>query len=111
MSEVLDIDSLPWEAVRPGVATGVQGRTLLSDGVKIVFTRVAPGGGFAPHRDAYGHLLHVLSGRGVVGVAGREYPAAPGVVVRIDAGEEHHYRNTGSDDLTLISVNIPESRS
>ncbi len=111
MGQVFAVDDIPWEPVRPDVATGVAGRTLLADGVRIVLTRVAPGGGFAAHRDAYGHLLQVLAGTGVVGLAGREYPAGPGLVVRIDAGEEHYYRNTGSDDLTLLSVNIPEPRS
>jgi quercetin dioxygenase-like cupin family protein len=107
MSSVIDVNELPWEPVRTDVAVGVFGRTVFNEGMKMVCTRVAPGGGFAPHRDGYGHLLYILKGSGIAGAGGEEYQLAPGKVIRIEAGEVHFYSNTGVDDLELISVNIP----
>jgi len=107
MGTFTEVDSLEWQPVRPDVAQGVYGKTILTGETKMVLTRVAPGGEFAPHCDAYGHLFYVLGGSGVVGVGTKEAPAGPGLIVRVAAGEEHWYRNTGKDDLTLLSVNIP----
>jgi len=109
MSQVVDVTELEWQPVRPDAAHGVYGKTLLADGVKIVLTRVAPGGGFSLHRDDYGHLLYFLSGEGTVWVGEDQYPAGPGLLVRVAAGELHAYESTGSEDLTLLSVNVPGS--
>ena len=108
MGIFIDINAQEWKTVRPDVAQGVLGTNILNEGVTMTVTRVLPGCGFAAHHDAYGHLLYFLSGLGVVGVAGEEVAIRPGLAVRIQAGEEHYYRNTGSDELTLLSVNIPE---
>jgi len=108
MGTFIDVETRKWETVRPDVAQGVLGVTILDEGVRMTVTRVLPGNGFAAHFDAYGHLLYFLSGTGVVGVNGEEAAIRPGLAVRIRAGEDHYYRNTGSDELTLLSVNIPE---
>ena len=107
MSSATHLNDLPWETVRPALATGVAGRTLLDAGTKVVYTSVEPGGGFAQHVDRYAHLLFVLKGEGVAGAGDVEYRLEPGVVLRIDAGERHFYRNSGSDPLELISMNLP----
>jgi quercetin dioxygenase-like cupin family protein len=107
MSELFETDALEWQPVRPDMTVGVYGKTLLNEGIKVVLTRVVAGGSFAMHRDVYGHLFYVLSGEGVVQVGGREHRAGPGLAIRIMAGEEHAYMNTGSDDLVLISMNLP----
>ncbi len=107
MSHVADISALSWQPVRPEVARGVFGKTLLADGVKIVLTRVEPGGEFSLHRDDYGHLFYFLGGEGTCRVGPEEYKAGAGLVVRVTAGEAHAYANTGTEDLLLISVNIP----
>lgn len=107
MSEIFEADALDWRPVRPGIASGVFGRTLLDDGIKIVLTRVAPGGCFAPHRDPYGHLFYFLAGEGVVRVEEREVHAGPELVVRVTPEELHSYENTGTGDLMLVSVNVP----
>lgn len=109
MDRFIDVSMREWETVRPDVAQGVQGRTILNEGVRMTVTRVLPGSGFTAHHDVYGHLLYFISGSGVVGVAGEEAAIRPGLAVRIRAGEEHYYRNTGSDELILMSVNIPEN--
>lgn len=109
MGEVFDTASLEWEAVRPDVAGAVYGKTLVADGVRIVLTRVAAGGRFDMHEDSYGHLFYFLSGQGSVWIKDRQFPAVPGLAVRVAAGERHAYENSGSQDLMLISVNIPVS--
>lgn len=108
MSEVFQITALEWQPVRPDVARGVYGKTLLANGVKLVLTRVEPGGTFATHRDDYGHLFYFLSGEGRVWVQEKEYEARVGLVVLVAAGESHAYKNTGDQDLLLISVNVPK---
>jgi quercetin dioxygenase-like cupin family protein len=107
MSQAFQLDDLAWVPVRPALTSGVFGRTLLDGATKVVFTRVDPEGGFAAHVDPYAHLLYVLSGTGLATSGGQEYPLLPGLVLQIDAGEEHSYRNTGPDQLVLLSLNLP----
>lgn len=107
MSKVINLNSLEWRRVRPDVAQEVYGKTLLDNGVKAVFTRVAPGGGFAIHKDTHGHLLYFLTGSGTVIIGSDQFQAEAGFAVRVTAGDDHCYRNTGIEDLTLISINIP----
>ena len=104
ISEPTYLEGLP---IRPDIAREVFGTAILDGPVKVVLTRVAPHGGVGRHRDGYGHLLYFLGGTGRGEVDGVEFLARPGVVVHIDPGEEHLYENTGDDDLTLISMNIP----
>lgn len=107
MGDFCMTDDLDWVPLRPDVARGVAAATLLAEGTRIMLVRVKPGGGFADHRDGYGHLFHFLSGEGIVRVGEREAAAVPGLVVRVAAGERHSYENTGTVPLTLLSVNIP----
>ncbi len=100
---------LEWQPVRPQLTHGVFGKTILDDGVKVVLTRVAPGGKFATHRDDYSHVFYFLSGEGVVTVADSRFDAKPDLVVRVTAGELHSYENTGTEDLMLISLNVPKN--
>jgi len=102
--------SAGWQTVRPDVARGVYGKTLLTEGVKMVLTRVEPGGKFAPHRDDYGHLFYFISGQGSVWIEDRTFEAQPGLTLRVAAGETHAYENVGPQDLMLISVNVPSER-
>ncbi len=108
MGEFRDPSSIEWQPVRPDVARGVFGKALLSDPVRIVLTRVAPGGAFTEHRDGYGHFFFFLSGTGRVRVGERCEDVGAGAAVRVKAGQAHSYENTGASDLTLLSVNLPE---
>jgi quercetin dioxygenase-like cupin family protein len=108
MSQVIQDSTLEWQPVRPEVTHGIVGRTLLADGIKVVLTRVMPGGEFKVHRDTYGHLFYFLSGEGMLRVNDREYAAKPGLVARVLPGEPHAYACIGSQDLMLISLNLPE---
>ncbi len=107
MSDIIDVDLLEWETVRPDVAHGVYGKTLLDTGVKLVLTRVLPGGGVTAHRDAFGHLLYFIGGSGKIGIGGEEVGIKPGLVVRVEPGEEHYYAGSADEELTLLSVNLP----
>jgi quercetin dioxygenase-like cupin family protein len=107
MSHAFHLDDLAWEPVRPALTSGIFGKTLLDTGTKMVLTRVEPGGEFAGHVDPYGHLFYVLSGEGLALSGDREYPLKPGTVLQIPAGENHSYRNTGSEHLVLLSLNLP----
>ena len=106
MGQVLDTSSLPWQPVRPNLAQGVEGKTLIADGVKVVLTRVAPGGRFTHHRDDYGHLFYFLSGEGLVSLGEERVEVGPGMAVQVEARELHAYKNTGREDLVLISINL-----
>lgn len=108
MSNIIDVDLLEWEAVRPDVAHGVYGKTLLNAGVKLVLTRVLPSGGFTAHRDAYGHLLYFIGGSGNIGIGGEEVSIKPGLVAKVESGEEHYDTCSADEELTLLAVNIPE---
>jgi len=107
MSRAFQLEDLAWEPVRPALTNGIFGRTMLDAGTKMVFTRVEPGGEFAAHVDSYGHLMYVLSGSGRAISGGIEFPLAPGTVLQIDAGEKHSYQNDGSEQLVLITLNLP----
>ena len=110
MSKAVDATSLAWQPVRPDVARGVYGKTLLlTNGVKVVLTRVVPGGRFVTHQDAYGHLFYFLGGTGMVWAGEKQFEAQPGLVVCVAAGETHAYENTGTEEMTLISINIPRA--
>lgn len=107
MNKDFEIESLEWQTVRPDVAQGVFGKTILAEPVKVVVTRLVAGAKFVAHRDKYGHLLYFTSGQGYVRVGDRQIVARAGVVVRVMPGEEHEYGNSGAEDLLLISMNIP----
>lgn len=107
MSEVIESETLAWEPVRAEITQGVFGRTLLSDGVKAVLTRVVPGGKFRVHRDKYAHLFYFMSGQARLTLGDKQVDAHAGLTVRVPAGETHAYENTGSEDLVLLSLNLP----
>jgi quercetin dioxygenase-like cupin family protein len=109
MSQTFELSSLEWQPVRPEVAYGVLGKALLDGKVKVVLTRVVPGGRFETHRDKYAHLFYFLSGEGTVWISDQQFAARAGFTVQIDAGEDHAYANAGNEDLVLLSLNIPTS--
>jgi len=107
MGRPIDTNAQEWLPVRPELTTGVSGKVLQDKPMKMVLTRVEAGGIFRPHRDKYNHLFHILSGKGVFEVQGEEYELGAGMTLQIQAGSQHGYRNCGSEELLLISVNNP----
>lgn len=104
---LLDAADLEWKPVRPDVTRGVFGKILLDDGIRIVLVRVAPGGAFTEHSDAYGHFFYFLAGEGRARVGEKHLDVRGGIAVRVAPGQIHSYENTGATDLTLVSLNLP----
>lgn len=101
-----------WVATRKDLTTGVFGKSIVPGElteVKIVLTRVKPGGEFSSHIDPYHHVFFIVEGRGEGWLGEKTYEIEPGLVVEVPAGEQHGYKNSGEVDLILITVNIPKS--
>lgn len=107
MGRIRDINAEQWQPLRPELTSGVSGKLLHAGAIRVVLTRVAPGGEFRPHRDAYGHLFQILAGVGEVVIAAEVVAVAPGNCIEIEPGELHGYRNTGTGELLLLSINLP----
>ncbi|KAF2658119.1 RmlC-like cupin [Lophiostoma macrostomum CBS 122681] len=56
------------------------------------------------HRHAHAEIYHVISGRGVVIIDGREYDVEKGSVVYIPGDAEHGVRCVGEEDLVWLYV-------
>ncbi len=110
-SRTYDLHDAAWRALRPELTRGVVGASLLPEGdggkVKIVVTRVAPGGEFATHVDPYDHIFYCLAGAGEGWLGEELYRLLPGRVAEVPAGLAHGYRNTGEEELLLLTVNLP----
>jgi quercetin dioxygenase-like cupin family protein len=57
-----------------------------------------------PHRHAQAEAYYVLSGEGVVSIAGEEYPLRSGSAVFVPGNAVHRALNTGSGLLRLLYV-------
>ncbi|MFW9846412.1 MAG: cupin domain-containing protein [Candidatus Thorarchaeota archaeon] len=111
---VLDWSDLLWDSTRPTIAKGVLGSMLLSEGAdvqKVTLTRVEPEGTFLEHTDDYAHIFLFLEGQGEGWLGGEMYAIHPRMVVRVPAGLSHGYRNTGTSDLILLTINYRASNS
>jgi mannose-6-phosphate isomerase-like protein (cupin superfamily) len=107
---IFNLSEREWKALRGDFTLGVFGKSLVPEGltdVKVVWTRVAESGKFPGHRDPYHHVFFFISGEGAGWVDGENYEIRPGKVVQVPAGVDHGYRNTGKDDLILLTLNIP----
>ncbi|MFO7899483.1 MAG: cupin domain-containing protein [Planctomycetota bacterium] len=65
---------------------------------------IAPGGNTPLHSHRWEHEVFILSGRGVVTSEQGEDPFAPGDVVFMPGGEEHNFRNSGSEPVTMLCL-------
>lgn len=59
---------------------------------------------FHPASDQW---IFVVAGAGVAIVDGGEQALRPGVLLRVDRGEMHEIRNTGSEPLQTLSLYVP----
>lgn len=107
MAKLVDHSQQDWQPVRADLTRGVTGKLLLAGPTRMVLTRVTPGGIFQSHRDSYGHLFHVLKGVGAFSAGEHEYQLTAGMSLQVAAGELHGYRNSGSAELLLLSLNLP----
>jgi len=109
---VYALEETVWRALRPDLTRGVTVASLLPEragGMKIVATRVVPGGEFATHVDPYDHLFYCTAGTGEGWLGEEHYRLFPGCVVQVPAGLAHGYRNTGAEELWLLTVNLPRA--
>jgi quercetin dioxygenase-like cupin family protein len=90
----------------------VRWRTLLSadrtpsDSLTLGVAELDPGEAreFRPHRHAQPEAYYILSGEGIVSLAGRDHRVRPGSTVFVPGDTAHGARNTGSQVLRLLYV-------
>jgi len=92
-------DSLQWRTL-----LGAPGRE--TDGITLGVAEVSPGKGGAPrsHSHAHPEAYYVLSGVGIISIAGVETSIAPGSAAYIPGHAPHHARNTGDEMLRILYV-------
>ena len=104
-----DITDQEFVATRKTLTKGVYGLPLISEElstIKVTLTKVEPNGEFSTHTDDYHHIFYFIKGQGIGTLDDEEYPIKPGRIVKIPAGTPHGYRNTSSENLLLITMNI-----
>ena len=77
-------------------------------GFKASLTLARSGGEFPEHIDPYTHIFYILEGEGQASVEGKTIPLKRGTALTVEAGKRHSYKNSGSGDLLLITLNIYE---
>ena len=110
--QIFNINDRNWEENLRQITTGVFGRKLIPSDettIKITETKVEPGGIFRPHIDSYHHVLYFIEGIGIGWIGDEPYDIKPGVVVNIPAGEKQAYKNSGTEQMKLLTINFPKS--
>jgi mannose-6-phosphate isomerase-like protein (cupin superfamily) len=64
-------------------------------------------GGKDNHHRGADQWLYVTSGRGIAIVDGKRMPLLPQTLLLIEKGENHEIRNTGTTDLSALSIYVP----
>jgi quercetin dioxygenase-like cupin family protein len=110
-SDWLKLDEVSWEPFG-GKTRGIFRKSLSSmifpSGFKASLTLAKQGGDFPEHKDPYTHIFYILEGEGEAFVEGQMVPLKKGTALTVVAGKKHGYRNTGSTDLLLITLNVYE---
>lgn len=65
---------------------------------------VGKGGFSTKHKHAWDHQLVVTKGRGVALVDRKRIPLRPGVVLLVQANEEHQFLQQGKSPLVFVTV-------
>ena len=71
---------------------------------------IAPGGYTPRHTHEWEHEAYILSGTGVVFGNGRENEFKPGDAIFMPGGEDHQFKNTGDEPVTMLCL-IPARKS
>ena len=69
---------------------------------------IAPGGCTPLHTHEWEHEVFMLSGQGVAVSPEGENRISPGDSVFVPPGEQHQFRNTGTEELKLLCL-VPKS--
>jgi len=74
----------------------------------VLIQALNPGAAVPVHRhERAEQVLHFLSGRGTVSIAGREVEAKPGTTVHVPRGVEHGIANAGDTRLSFLEATTP----
>jgi mannose-6-phosphate isomerase-like protein (cupin superfamily) len=83
-------------------------RVLLSEGLSITqFAGLIPPGRAPEHHHTYDEVVHVLTGQGVVHLAGGQTEIGPGTSIYLPPYQPHCLENTGSEPLQVLGVFYP----
>jgi len=107
-------EDVPASRVEQDGAEGVQIRLLITeaDGAPNFRMRqftVAPGGHTPRHAHPWEHEVYVLSGSAVVFGPEGDQSARPGDCIYVPPGEEHQFRNEGSEELKFLCL-VPKDQ-
>jgi quercetin dioxygenase-like cupin family protein len=109
MADLVNLNDLGWEAFG-GKTQDIFRKSLSSmafpSGFKGSLTLAKPRGDFPEHVDPYTHIFYVLEGEGEASVEGQKMPLTEGIALTVPAGKKHGYKNVGTGDLLLITLNI-----
>jgi mannose-6-phosphate isomerase-like protein (cupin superfamily) len=87
---------------------------MMNDGALAATMTLQPGeteGGPANRHPGSDQWILVHAGTGIAIVEGTEQALAPGTLLRIDRGEAHELRNTGTEPLHTLSFYVPPLRA
>jgi len=107
----LKLDEVAWESFggkTRDIFRKSLSATAFPSGFKASLTLAKPGGEFPDHMDPYTHIFYILEGEGEAFVEGQRIPLRKGTALTVPAGKKHGYKNPGSADLLLITINIYE---
>jgi mannose-6-phosphate isomerase-like protein (cupin superfamily) len=83
-------------------------RVLLSAGLSITqFAGLIPPGRAPEHQHTYDEVVHVVAGRGVVHLDGRDTEIGPGTSIYLPPHTPHCLENTGTEPLRVLGVFYP----
>jgi quercetin dioxygenase-like cupin family protein len=109
MADLLNLSELSWEPFG-GKTQGIFRKSMSSMAFPSRFkgslTLAKPGGDFPEHVDPYTHIFYIMEGEGEASIEGEKIPLRKGIVLTVPAGKKHGYKNVGTGDLLLITLNI-----
>ena len=106
--KVQNYRDIPAQEVEEG-ASGVKIRWLITEdmGAPNFVMRhfeIAPGGHTPLHTHSWEHEVFILSGKDVLKDGPDDRPFGAGDVIFVGGDEEHQFRNTGDEALTLLCL-------
>lgn len=102
---IIDHDTQPFEAWRPGVMTQMRISALVGSAQLTIFDQVCdPGQGAPSHQHAVEEVLSVLSGEAEIWIDDETYVVRTGQSAVIPAGHLHGFRALGLGPLHVRAV-------
>ena len=76
----------------------------------LAHARLAPGAKSSPHTLGANELYYIISGEGLIHIAGESEPVGPSEAIEIPAGSIQWLENTGTEDLCFLCIVDPAWR-